>query len=480
MDKIFVKQVNISGEEIVKVGNVVQNDINANLFIISLLKNNGDPVDLTGVTNITFTVKKSNGLIVVDSLGERIVISDAKGGEISITLISTATDVPGEQIATLEVFHGLIRTTSARFYYVVTPELMGEHDPSATDQYPVLTNLIAQVGPISAAEAVRVAAETQRQSAETLRLEAEGTRADAESARLSSETARQSAEVARQAGFTASVQSVVDAIAAIVDIDRAYLQNGYLHVVLSDGTDINTGYVQGADGFNPTITVATSTPTTYVLSITDKNGTITTPNLKGADGTGSGDMHKSVYDINDNGKVDTAENAEKLGGQLPAYYATATALTTEVTARTTGDNNITAATIMPWESTTTYTLNKLAMANGKIYRSLQNSNTNHATTDTAWWGEIGGGSALTFTNVSVPTASFVADTTYPDYPLKAVVTLTGVTAEHFPIVTYGLDDSLSGNFAPICESGAGNITIWAMTAPSVAVSIKSILCVKGV
>ena len=72
MDKIFVKQVNISGEEIVKVGNVVQNDINANLFIISLLKNNGDPVDLTGVTNITFTVKKSNGLIVVDSLGDRI------------------------------------------------------------------------------------------------------------------------------------------------------------------------------------------------------------------------------------------------------------------------------------------------------------------------------------------------------------------------------------------------------------------------
>lgn len=39
-----------------------------------------------------------------------------------------------------------------------------------------------------------------------------------------------------------------------------------------------------------------------------------------------GDMHKSVYDINNNGKVDTAENAEQLGGQLPAYYATATAI----------------------------------------------------------------------------------------------------------------------------------------------------------
>lgn len=42
----------------------------------------------------------------------------------------------------------------------------------------------------------------------------------------------------------------------------------------------------GADGFSPTI-VANSSNTTsvYKLDITDKNGTITTPNLKGADGT---------------------------------------------------------------------------------------------------------------------------------------------------------------------------------------------------
>ena len=39
---------------------------------------------------------------------------------------------------------------------------------------------------------------------------------------------------------------------------------------------------------------------------------------KGADGMGAGDMLKSTYDINSNGVVD---NSEKLGGQLPAYYA---------------------------------------------------------------------------------------------------------------------------------------------------------------
>jgi len=67
----------------------------------------------------------------------------------------------------------------------------------------------------------------------------------------------------------------------------------------------------GADGISPTISIAESTPTSYKLNVTDVNGTITTPNLKGADGQGSGDMLKSVYDTNNNGIVD---NAEKVNG----------------------------------------------------------------------------------------------------------------------------------------------------------------------
>jgi hypothetical protein len=37
---------------------------------------------------------------------------------------------------------------------------------------------------------------------------------------------------------------------------------------------------------------------------------------------GGGDMLKSIYDTNNSGKVDVAENAELLGGETPAYYAT--------------------------------------------------------------------------------------------------------------------------------------------------------------
>lgn len=46
----------------------------------------------------------------------------------------------------------------------------------------------------------------------------------------------------------------------------------------TDGTD-------GVDGVSPTVAVATNTSSSYTLNITDKNGTITTPNLKGANGT---------------------------------------------------------------------------------------------------------------------------------------------------------------------------------------------------
>lgn len=49
----------------------------------------------------------------------------------------------------------------------------------------------------------------------------------------------------------------------------------------------------------------------------------------GDENTNSGDMLKSVYDTNNNGKVDhadTAANALKLGGQSPSYYAKATDL----------------------------------------------------------------------------------------------------------------------------------------------------------
>ena len=83
---------------------------------------------------------------------------------------------------------------------------------------------------------------------------------------------------------------------------------------------------------------------------------------------------------------------------------------------------------------------------------------------------------LTFTNKSVAASAFVSNSTYSDFPYRAAVTLTGVTAAMIPEVFFGLTDAMSGNFAPVAESYAGGIYIYAAAKPSAAVTIPTILC----
>lgn len=49
-------------------------------------------------------------------------------------------------------------------------------------------------------------------------------------------------------------------------------------------------------------------------------------------GGAAGDMLKSVYDTTNNGKVDLAENSEKLGGVLASAYATSAWVTSQINA----------------------------------------------------------------------------------------------------------------------------------------------------
>jgi hypothetical protein len=58
-------------------------------------------------------------------------------------------------------------------------------------------------------------------------------------------------------------------------------------------------------------------------------GTIVGPFVVGG---ASGDMLKSIYDSTNNGKVDLAENAEKLGGVIAADYATNASVTAAINA----------------------------------------------------------------------------------------------------------------------------------------------------
>lgn len=81
--------------------------------------------------------------------------------------------------------------------------------------------------------------------------------------------------------------------------------NGDKHentMLVYDGTDGTNGTngqdgAPGADGFSPTIVVKTSTSTEYILTITDKNGSYDTPNLKGSGGGGGASEMSDLTDV---------------------------------------------------------------------------------------------------------------------------------------------------------------------------------------
>lgn len=82
---------------------------------------------------------------------------------------------------------------------------------------------------------------------------------------------------------------------------------------------------------------------------------------------------------------------------------------------------------------------------------------------------------LTFTNTSVATSAWVADETYADYPYRAAIPLTGVTAASFAEVVLSPADAVSGVYAPVCQTYTGGIYLYANAAPGAAVTIPAIV-----
>lgn len=82
---------------------------------------------------------------------------------------------------------------------------------------------------------------------------------------------------------------------------------------------------------------------------------------------------------------------------------------------------------------------------------------------------------------TVATSAWAADTTYSaqGYGFRASVPLSGVTADHIPDVTFAMADAVSGNLAPLADTYAGGIYIYAKEQPSATVNIASVVCTKG-
>jgi len=262
--KEFNFTLQIKGEENRIIGNIVQNDT-ANRFNIRL-KDGVQVVELEETDVITVTFKRNNDSVVIDSIGsDSVVVTDGVMGEIAVIPDEGAVINVGIVNVTVEVYDKAgKRKTSARFCYTVTPDFADSSTPEEDDRFPALQNLIAYM-------AVK---NDEWEQAEAERAEGEQLRIENEEDRVAAEQARAEAESKRAAEWLVLKQRAEKAISELV---------------------------------SPEITVKKNTRTEYVLHIKDKDGEFDTPNLKGQDGEGAGDMMMATYDPDGDGVVSRSE-----------------------------------------------------------------------------------------------------------------------------------------------------------------------------
>lgn len=81
---------------------------------------------------------------------------------------------------------------------------------------------------------------------------------------------------------------------------------------------------------------------------------------------------------------------------------------------------------------------------------------------------------LKFTNKTA--SSWVSDSTYADYPYRCDISCSGVTADMFAEVVFGVAQSTSGNYAPVCETKAGAVSVW--SNENTTITIPTIIITK--
>lgn len=82
------------------------------------------------------------------------------------------------------------------------------------------------------------------------------------------------------------------------------------------------------------------------------------------------------------------------------------------------------------------------------------------------------------TDQQVAVSAWAADSTSADYPWRASVAITGVTAAMRPEVRFSIADVESGIFASFAQSYAGGVYIYAAEKPGATVTIPVIDCMR--
>lgn len=83
---------------------------------------------------------------------------------------------------------------------------------------------------------------------------------------------------------------------------------------------------------------------------------------------------------------------------------------------------------------------------------------------------------LIVTNVEVAVADWEADATYADYGYKAEISMIGVTTSYSPDVRFAYSEISSGIYAPVADTDADVVIIYASEVPASAITIPVIIC----
>lgn len=63
------------------------------------------------------------------------------------------------------------------------------------------------------------------------------------------------------------------------------------------------------------------------------------------------------------------------------------------------------------------------------------------------------------------------DHTYEDFPYRCDIACEGVTDDMYAEVVFNLEQSTSGNYAPVCETGNGIVTIWSAIDDTISIPV---------
>lgn len=309
----------------------------------------------------------------------------------------------------------------------------------------------------------------------------------------------------------------------------SFSDNTSTNFTVTNGSSIKSIAKTGTSGLTDTYTVTLTDGTTSTFAVKNGNGIASITLQSGTHAAGTTDTYKITFDngehttfsvyngMNGSGSVvtvngtapDTAGNVVLTGSVIPVSSTDSTLIPSAIEKRQIATNDLTAEATLadgdyfpfydvsatenrktPWSNIVSKITSLVRSAFLQTPLSVDSGGTGATDAATARAnlgalssaaGAVGASNLaadavkLTFTNTVVEAASFAADETYGDFPYRAAVPLTGAAEAMMPEVVFGVTDAMSGTFAPVAESYAGGVYIYAAELPSAAVTIPTII-----